>query len=167
MHAFGALLLILALSGFGFIRTMDLKQRPRELRMMLDAMTLLRNDIVSRTLPLPDALAHVGGTCRGSARTLFISSKDKLGSSTQQFASVWSDQVAQLSVLSREDRTVLCQLRAHLGQFDAQAQGRAIDACISALKRNEAQASEYANQYSRLYTGLGLTLGAMLAVILY
>ena len=74
MHAFGALLLILALSGFGFIRTMDLKQRPRELRMMLDAMTLLRNDIVSRTLPLPDALAHVGGTCRGSARTLFISS---------------------------------------------------------------------------------------------
>ena len=167
MHVVGAFLLILALSGFGFIRTLDLKQRPRELRMMIDAMALLRSDITSRMLPLPDALAHAGGACGGLARVLLISVTDRLISTSESFEEVWKSAVNQLSVLNKDDRAVLCRLGSHLGQFDAASQGSAIDACIISLKRNEVQACEYANQYSRLYTGLGLTLGAMLAVVLY
>ena len=166
-HVLGAFLLILALSGFGVIQTMELKQRPRELRMMIDAMALLRNDIVSRMLPLPDALAHAGGSCSGLARYFLITVSDRLGNSSEQFSSIWEGSVDLLNILSREDRAVLCRLGSHLGRFDAAAQGEAIDACILSLKQNEAQACEYEKQYSRLYTGLGLTLGAMLAVVLY
>ena len=166
MRLCGVVLLMIAVSGFSIMHAMDMKQKPRELHAMTDAMSLLYNDITARSLTLPDALAHVGGMSSGCARSFFTSVSYKLERSKQLFQSVWEEETAQLGIFGKEEREIVRQLGMHLGQFDAASQGRAIDTCINGLRLAEKRALADAQQYSRLYTGLGLTLGAMLAIIL-
>lgn len=167
MHLFGTFLLFAAMSGFGLICAGDLKRRPRELRSLIDALELLHHDIGACSLPTPDALAHVGGMSTGGTRAFFLSVSDKLCHSNGSFSQLWEEESNKLNLLKKEDRIAVIRLGNHLAQYDASSQCDAIQACITYLCQSEQQARRYSQDYSRLYTGLGMTLGAMLAVILY
>lgn len=167
MRLTGVILLLLSAGGFGMMRAMDLKQRPKSIRSMIDALLLLRADILSRGLYLPDALAHVDGMSSGCAKTFFGTVSFMLGKSAKPFDVIWEESLDSLGELGREERDIIRRLGAHLGRLDAAAQGKAIDTSILLLEAAERQAKTYSQQYSRLYTGLGLTVGAMLAVVLY
>ena len=163
----GLLLLIAATASFGVMRSLELKRKPRELQSMIEALTILKHDIHSRTLPLPDALAHVAGMSDRDCRAFFLSVSDHLATTKQSFSELWRDELSALDHLSREELDTLSDLGVHLGRYDASAQADAIDACIRMLTQHRLRSLEQARQYGKLYTGLGLTLGAMLAVILY
>lgn len=167
MHLFGTFLLFAAMSGFGLICAGDLKRRPRELRSLIDALELLHHDIGASSLPTPDALAHVGGMSTGGTRSFFLSVSDRLGKTSCSFSKLWETESNKLSLLKQDDRIAVIRLGNHLAQYDAASQCNAIKACVAYLAQSEQQARRYSQEYSRLCTGLGMTLGAMLAVILY
>ena len=163
----GMVLLVLSVSGIGWMRASELRQRPRALRGMIEVLSLLRDDIAARAMPLSDALAHVGGVSGGNSGEFLISTAYKLQHSDRIFREIWESEVQTLPFLSREDRGTISQLGKHLGVVDAVSQERAMDTCLHALERAEQEALSRAGQFGRLYAGLGMTIGTMLAVVLY
>lgn len=167
MRFCGVMLLMLSVTGMGLMRSSDLRQRPRALRSMIHALSLLRDDIVSRSMQLPDAMAHTGGMTDGCCSIFFVSVAYKLTHSDLSFRDVWEEEIRSLSIMGDESLRTLSQLGKRLGTVDAQAQDQALDMCIGALEKAQQDAYARAAQYGRLYTGLSMTLGAMLAVVLY
>lgn len=167
MHVLGALLLIGATTGFGLIQALELRRKPRELHALFDALRLLKNDICSRAIPLPDALAHVAGKCSGQARQLFLSISDHLVDTEESFCTLWQREADRLAFLDSESQEQLRDLGVYLGKYEVQSQAEALDICIGTLQKKESTAEEAVRQYSRLYTGVGISVGAMLAVALY
>ena len=167
MRVIGALLLIAAASGFGMIRASELRKRPAVLHAMINAIMLLKSDISSRGMSLPDAAAHVAGQCAEMIRPMFLTVCVMLKRDSGTFFDAWNSGIDEISCLLPQEAESLRDLGAHLGKYDVSAQANALEACIDAMNEYEHGAAQDFKQFGRLYTGLGLTVGTMLAVALY
>lgn len=167
IHILGTILLIAAASSIGVLETMELRRKPRELRALIQSLSILKHDLVARTLPLPDAIAHVAGQCASSCRPFYLEISDRLENTSLSFFGLWSEETQMFAKLGREARDAFEELGAHLGKYDVHSQAEAIESCAAVLRGCAERADARFRQYGKLYTGLGLTLGAMLAVALY
>lgn len=166
MRWFGMLLVLAASAALGLGRAAELRQRPRLLRALADSLKLLRSDIAFRLLPLPEALTHGAEAASGPVRTFYASLAEQICGDQRPFAELWTERTANLE-LPAEDIAALQTLGGQLGKYDADAQVDAIDYCVRCLEHAQKCAQEDADRRGRLYAGLGLTLGLMLAVTLY
>lgn len=168
MRLIGAVLLIAAAAGFGMIRASQLRQRPVVLHAVCDALAVLKNDIVSRGMTIPDTLAHVSFQCAETIRPFFLTVCLCLKESTDRFSEIWNKGAETLSpYLNHRELETLRELGVHLGKYEVKAQAEALDVCIKALENDARTAFQDSKQFGRLYMGLGLTVGTMLAVALY
>lgn len=167
MHLLGALLLVAATSYMGFARAMEVRKKPTFLRMIARALTLLKHEIVAKSSELPNAVSHVSVHCGDEIRPFFYSVSSKLENAKGSFAEIWIEETYSLPGLNKQEMELLAQLGFHLGKYDAASQKNALDQCIDSFHSLADEASRNARQYSRLYAGIGLTIGSMLAVALY
>ena len=144
-----------AAGGIGLSGAMELRRRPRLLHSLADALSLLRSDIVCRLLPLPEALHHVAEASPGETGQCFFSLAGKIGETEASFSALWHEAVGGLNLPQSEATAALLALGEQLGRYDAEAQARAIDACIAALHTAEDAARQSAAQKGKLYSGLG------------
>lgn len=167
MHLIGALMMVTASASFGILKALDLRSRSKELHALIRSLNLLKHDLSARCLPLPDSVLHVSMQCDIVCRPFFARISDKLSTTPQSFAELWRSEAMCFSKCGSVVMDALADLGAHLGKYDAAAQSEAIDACVDTLQKAADRSDERMRQYGKLYAGLGLTIGSMLAVALY
>lgn len=164
---FGIVLVLAASSCLGLLKAAELRQRPRLLKATADSFKLIRNDIAFRLLPLPDTLRHAAQTASAPLQGTYAMLAELMCIETQPFSEQWRAAFGTLNGFSPEDQAALCTLGEQLGKYDADAQLDAIDYCIHYLQVAEEEARANAARHGKLYSGLGLTVGLIVAVTLY
>lgn len=164
---FGIFLVLAASGCLGFLKAAELRRRPRLLKAAADSLKLIRNDIAFRLLPLPEALQHAAQAASGALQDTYATLARQMCTQAQPFSEQWCEGFGALADFSPEDRAALCTLGEQLGKYDADAQLDAIDYCVHYLQAAEQDARASVAQHGKLYSGLGLTIGLIVAVTLY
>lgn len=140
-------------------------RRQRLIGEMLDALRLLRVQIVSMLEPLDRAL-------RQTDLPLFAATADALAG-VDRASEAWRAVCARecrrggaADCLEQGDRDVLDRLFEHLGESGRAAQDAAIRACIEAMEAIHAEAKERAAATGKLYGSVGFLTGLAIAVLI-
>lgn len=160
---------VVAGSGWlGLCAVGRLRRRERTLECLRLALGWLADELAFRLTPLPDLLGRLAREQAGPVG-LFLQDvlagleRDREGGLRQSWRQAM---VRQLSFLKEEERQVLLEVGQTLGRFDAQAQAQALNRALRRLDAILAKAGEETGRLSRVYTALGLSAGAAVALVL-
>lgn len=158
----GALLLAAAGAALGYECGARVRQRARLLSALCAALGVMEEEISLLRTPLPELFARLAGRGPRETRAFFAAlSADDDG----VLLSRWSACVNALP-LNGEERETLDALGLSLGRYDAASQCAQIGSVRAQLQRLAGEARAERDGRAKTYAGLGLSLGAMAAVIL-
>lgn len=159
-------LVVLCCSLLGLEKAQRLKARARALADLTAGLGMLKSEICQRRSPISEIAETLSVSAPGTAGRLFANLKALLPLlDTQELHLLWSGAVRSLG-LDSDETYALEQLGLCLGRYEAQAQSDGIDVCLRRLLQLEAEANARYASGSRLYTGLGVTLGLITAVLI-
>ena len=166
MKLVGALFVVVAATLLGVSKASALGKREKTLAAVIAALGYVRCELQSAATPLPELL----GNLRSRSQVELANFYDELsafGGSGESFEDAWTKAVGCAALcLSEGQKRELSRLGQYLGRFPGGAQCEAIDACLSHLKPEHEAARAAARQGKKLWTGLGLAAGLMLAAVL-
>lgn len=158
----GALLLAAAGAAIGFERSARVKRRASLLSALCAALGVMAEEISLLRTPLPELFSRLAVNGPEETRGFFASLTAADGS---PLSGRWSVCVNALPV-GAEEKEALNALGMSLGRYDAQSQCAQIEYTRALLQQMTEQARCERDGKAKTYVGLGLSLGAMLAVIL-
>lgn len=169
MKLLGAVLLICACTLLGIGQARRLNFRRSCLSAAMDALRYIEAELKNGSVPMPEIFMQLATQSNSKFQVLFKKLSEKmceLGEAS--LSEIWSDCILneQSISLSDEQRQELCKLGNYLGRYSETEQSEAISACIGHLSEELRMSSEKAREGTKLYTGLGLTFGLMLAAVL-
>lgn len=158
----GALLLVIAGAALGLERSARVKRRVRLLAALGAALGVMAEEISMLRTPLPELFAQLSGRAGPELSGFFaaLSEPDE-----RPVSEKWSECVDALPLLP-EERETLRSLSLSLGRYDAGSQCSQIELVRSQIERLTQEARCERDGKAKTYLGLGLSLGAMAAVIL-
>lgn len=166
VKVFGGILLITACTALGVGKAWSLRRRAGVLTELVTALELMRGEICVYLTPMPQLLEMLVQETH-AAQCFFrkiLSGLDGLGA--QSFASIWDKALGELSVLSRDELSVLSALGATLGRYDAHEQEVAISRAIAQLQTMLDLERRQLGAATKLYVGLGASLGLIFTIAL-
>lgn len=158
----GALLLSLAGAALGLERSARVKRRVRLLSHLGAALGVMAEEISMLRTPLPELFARLAGRAGPELGGFFAALSEP---DARPVSERWGECVDALPLLP-EERETLRSLSLSLGRYDAQSQCAQLELVRSQLARLAQEARLERDGKARTYLGLGLSLGAMAAVIL-
>ncbi len=165
MRGLCAVVIIVCSALIGFGKAISLKNRARQLGDIVTGLELMKSEIGQRCTPMTEIAQALSSGARGIFAELLANLNalmplmDSMG-----FTGIWDKSVSVLP-LKDDERATLGRLGSCLGRYDAQAQCHEIDACINRFEAFERRAEADYRKNSRMYAGLGLTLGFIIAVL--
>lgn len=158
----GALLLVIAGAALGLERSARVKRRVRLLSALGAALGVMAEEISMLRTPLPELFAQLAGRAGPELREFFatLSEPDE-----RLLSGKWGECVDALPLLP-EERETLRSLSLSLGRYDAGSQCAQIELVRAQIERLAQEARIERDGKAKTYLGLGLSLGAMAAVIL-
>lgn len=170
MKLLGAALVVGSAALIGNTVARNYSERPLQLAEIASAFAVLETEISYARTPLSDALARACGARRGVAAHMFRQAARLIGSGELVPGDAWETAVRRAyasSALAPEDRDVLLAFGANLGSCGAEDQLRHVALARERLRANEAAARDEASRMARMWRYLGVTVGAMVAILLY
>lgn len=167
MKYVGALFIFLACTGGGIYRALLLRRRARTLAELNAALELLRGEICGRLSDLPAALMAAGRE-KGETGGFFEALREEAAQiGDKPFSEIWCGCAAEkLGSLQEDELRAVTALGGILGRYDAETQGRAIDACRDRLAAAYALASAGLSGAMRTAVGAGVSIGLMITITL-
>jgi stage III sporulation protein AB len=166
----GALLVIVAAGAFGFLVARNYARRPRELRALQSALSLLETEIVYAATPLAEALDQVARRADPCVAGLFArvhaTLASRVGTTAQEAWATALDGYYPESCLKTEDLAVLQSIGQMLGASDRQDQAKHLRLAGERLRAQIVKAEEEAHHNVRLWRYLGLFAGLATVLIL-
>lgn len=169
LRLLGAAFIVFACAGWGFAQTAQLRKAAAARAGVCKVLEQLRAEISERRTPMWEIALLLRKDAPPPCRTWFAALAEALDAPDGQRFSVLWRQTLQTRAglpLSAEELESLCLLGLSLGRYDAPEQRAAIDRCLREMERFRVQADEQARIRGRLYPGLGLSAGLLLAVLL-
>lgn len=166
----GALFVLIATTWIGSLFSQQLNERPRQIRQLIDALTILEAEMLYSQLPLQVAFLRISKRIQEPLHSFFHSLSDKFFVENKDFVKLWDEQLQQLIIeahLNDVDYEILHQFGQTLGQHDYDQQEKNIRLTISYLQRQREEAIEQARRYSKLANVLGLLLGLLIVLLLF
>lgn len=163
-----ALLIVGACSGLGFGMAERVRQRPRQLRQLQFALSLLQGEIRYRHTPLPSALSTAAARISGPVAEMFTALARGLEAADgQSIALIW-EQVRQPPGLglNLDDRAVLDSLVPVLGCGGVEEQVRQLDLHLEQLRQAEQAAELWRQRNEKMWCYLGVFAGIAIVLIL-
>lgn len=169
MKIIGALLLVCACTLFGVVQARKLYFRQSCLAGVLDGLRFIDAELKNGSVPIPDIFFELCKLPDSKLHEYYVNlctQMDSFGEAS--LSEIWSgcaleDKTVSLSERQRQE---LCRVGSYLGRYSESEQSEAIRACIDHLEGELKASAEKAKQGSRLYMGLGLSFGLMLAAVL-
>ena len=164
----GAALLCGGSTALGLAAVGRMEARARDLRGLVAGLEVMERELGWRLAPLPELLNGAADGVNGAPRRFFLlcaQETGRLGGRPFQEVWRWSQGSSGLR-LTGADRLPLEQLGTVLGRYDAQAQRRALREAAARLEGQRVQAQARREQLGRVYGALGVTAGALLAILL-
>lgn len=163
----GAALLMLAGGLFAYGKVSAMKEHLRMLSSLISALGVMTCEIRVNLTPLGELIEGLADPADPYAGAFFenvFSALRRQGA--PYFSRCWRDAAtACCSCLRAEEQTALCELGEVLGRYDTPEECAAIDRCVQTLKSAyDALRMRYSTD-ARLYTGLGLAAGCILAIV--
>ncbi len=169
MRWLGAVLVLTASAGGGWMVARRLRRRPQDLRMAQQAVELLRTEIEYGATPLPTALVTVGQRLQGPVQCLLVGAGGLLGQGQGLSAQeAWRRGLAaaeDCSAWTPTDVRVLAQLGEALGATGAEDQIRHMELCMGRLRLAEEEAARVAASQARMWLYLGVLTGLGMVVL--
>ena len=169
LRLLGAVCVVTACTVWGRLRALALRRTAGTLRAVCRLLMQLKSEITELRTPLPELIGRLAAEapdcCRGWLTALDAAMQDEPDA---RFASLWQRTLKSDAPpgLGEEETECLCLLGLSLGRYDAPEQGAAIDRCLRETERAQLRAEENARTQGRLFTGLGLAAGLLLAILL-
>jgi len=169
MKIVGAVLLVCACTLFGIGQARKLYFRQSCLAGVLDALRFIDAELKNGSVPIPEIFAELGRLPDRNLHRFYVNLNQRMvGFGEESLSEIWNGCVIndQSISLSERQRQELSRIGNYLGRYSESEQSEAIAACINHLEGNLKRTSEKAREGAKLYTGLGLTFGLMLAAVL-
>jgi stage III sporulation protein AB len=169
MKIIGALFLVAACTLFGVGQARKLYFRQSCLEGVLDSLRFMEAELKNGAVPIPDIFDILQKLRDTRLKSFFSGLNEKMNSfGEESLADIWGDAALhdQSISLSDRQRQELGRVGNYLGRYSENEQSEAIDACILHLETELTRTAVKAREGAKLYTGLGLTAGLMLAAVL-
>lgn len=169
MQGLGILLVLAAGIGIGIFRARELRERPKQIRAVIQALSALEAQIVYAELPLADGFRDCTAICREErVKRMFVLlaqrlSADKRCSSGEAFREIRS-QVCEEMSLGQAEWNSLSFLCDNLGRTDCRETEKQIALSIEQLKALESSAIAAAEKKGKAAVYLGIC-GALFVVL--
>lgn len=171
MKILGAILIMLACSGMGFLGGQKIAARPKQLQKLRRDLTLLEMDINYAATPLPEALAKLAGISQWPIRSLWQETCAHLGNGEGWTAEeAWYKALEKFScqtALSENDLAVLRDFGAGLGTSNRQEQLKKFKLLQEQLSSLAFQAEEARQKHERMWRTMGVLTGIALVILLF
>ena len=167
MRIIGIMLIAAAAVYGGVSYTALKKEQLNELEALCHLLRLMRDELETRALPLPELAAQLETRTEDTGKALLsglLRRLPELGS--RDFKSIWEECVTENVKQSVEAARLLCTLGSFLGRYDVDSQLEAICSCREAMEKLCTSAAEALPQTRRLGMGLALTSGALIVITL-
>lgn len=165
----GCALVVGACTWMGVDGASRLKKRVKTLSEIIVSLELMRGEICTRLTPMPELMSILALDGPAATRGFFSRVLEGLALLGQRTMNgIWTDAVESSPELSLKDdeARALAELGSSLGRYGTHEQELAIDRCIAEFEGFRISARAAYSKDGRLYTGLGLAGGCILAVIL-
>lgn len=169
MKIIGAVLLVCACTLFGIGQAGKLRFRQSCLAGVLDSLRFIEAELKNGSVTIPEIFSELSKLPDTNMQKYYVNLNNRMNAfGEESLSEIWSgcamndDSIS----LSGRQRQELCRIGNYLGRYSESEQSDAINACIKHLEDDLERSSEKARQGAKLYTGLGLTFGLMLAAVL-
>ena len=159
----GALLVTAAGAAAGLRKKTELRRRAELLSALMTALGLMEQEVAALQTPLPELFRTLARDGPEETRAFFASVATMTG--LCPISALWRKETNTLPLGEQAGKT-LAALGMSLGRCDADRQAAEIALTRRRLDFALQQEREELRVHGRTYTGLGLSLGAMLAIIL-
>lgn len=154
--------------GFAYGETF--RKRQNQLKEILKALTILENDVMYGTVPLPEALGNLSHKVSRPLSSFIEAIAHRLIKGDVE--SVYEGALQEFSKLENEfclhdeDKKVMEDFFKSLGESGVYGQEKIFFLAIEGIKMNLADADESAKKNIKLYRYLGACLGAMVIIFI-
>lgn len=162
----GAILVVAACGGFGFLMASAYKREEKYLRQLARLLEYMGWELEYRLTPLPELCAKAADQADQGIKTVFSCLAGELeGQALPDVAhcmDVALEKISQLPPLTRE---VFTQMGVSLGQFDLSGQLKGLKTVEKFCEHELENLSQHREERLRSYQTLGLCAGAALAIL--
>lgn len=168
MNWIGAILLIIATSAIGFEKSSRLKKRPLQILHLKSALQIMEAEIVYSQHLIADVCLRISTQVKAPINHFFQQIGEKMDV-YDDLSYLWVSELDQLktySALEPDELNILKQFGQTLGHFDLVNQQKQIELAIVYLDRILLDAQSNYSVFSKVYRGIGVLSGVLIALIL-
>jgi stage III sporulation protein AB len=165
-----AICIFIVSTYIGFAYGETFRKRQEQLKEILKALTILENDIVYGTTPLPEALGNLSHKVCKPLSNFIESIINRLTKGDVE--SVYEAALEEFELLENEfylendDKKIMSDFFKSLGESGVYGQEKIFYLAIEGIKINLSDAGESAKKNTKLYRYLGICLGAMIIIFI-
>ncbi len=167
----GGTTVVISCSIIGFIIADNFKYRPKTLRDLQVALSMLETEINYGHSTLPEALRSISRKCEKDVAELFVLATNNLAVRNGFTAcEAWEKALNKFynnSYITKNDYEILIAFGKYLGFTDKKDQIKNIRLTIDNLKQQEIMALEEKQKNEKLWKYLGILSGLMIFLLLY
>lgn len=166
----GSVFLLASTASIGFLKAGELKIRTERLNELKKVMLLLQGEFRFRRAPIPEAFEAVSKKAEAPFAGFLESVAAELeAGKSGNFLSIWEKQCGELlswEGMKREDQQLLEQLGSSLGCFEVTLQLEMLQGVIRQTEEVLKTAKEQQEVRGKLYQTMGVSLGALLTLLI-
>lgn len=164
-------IIFLACTYIGFYYGESFKRRSKQLKSILKSVMFLNNEVIYSNTPLPEALRYISMKVEYPIDEILSSVALDLESGESKsvyeaFNDSYYKNKANLN-LFEEDKGIIKDFLKGLGESGIYGQDKLFNLTIENMKMNCKSADELAKKNSKMYSAIGLCIGAMIAIFLF
>ncbi|WP_416827182.1 stage III sporulation protein SpoIIIAB [Ectobacillus polymachus] len=164
----GAILIVAATTWIGFQMAKQVRERPRQIRLIKTALQSLEAEIMYGHTPLHEASLRLSKQMPPPLSRLFESFHSRL-QADKTVRVAWNESLENVwarMALKQVEYEILQQFGETLGQHDRESQQKHIRLCISHLEREEIEAKDVQLRYEKMMKSLGVLTGLLIVILL-
>lgn len=165
-----AICIFLLSTYIGFAYGETFRKRQVQLKEILKALTILENDVIYGTTPLPEAFSNLASKLSEPLNKFIKAITNRLNKGDVE--SVFEGALQEYSLLKNEfflyddDKKIMGDFFKSLGESGIYGQEKIFFLAIEGIKMNLNDAEDNAKKNIKLYRYLGICLGAMIIVFI-
>lgn len=165
----GCIFIMASTAAVGWEKAEELKERVKRLEELKQMMMFLQGELRFHRASLSEGFENVAERIRDPLKTFLKETAEQLEKRDgQSFEKIWER--AEMSLLAapgyrKTDAELLGVLRGGLGYLDLELQTETLNQAIVRAGEAVLAAKEEQNRKSRLYRTMGVTVGAVLALL--